>query len=52
MRWTKGGVEDVGLHQDTIGDEVLGTAGAFAPGLLAPWWRRRESSVNPVGATR
>ena len=46
----KGGVEDVGLYQDTIGDEVLGTTGAFAAGLLVLWWRRREASVDPVGA--
>ncbi len=43
----KGGVEDVGLYQDTIGDEVLGTTGAFAAGLIVLWWRRRASSTEP-----
>lgn len=40
----QGGVEDVGLYQDTIGDEVLGTSGAFAAGLLVLWWRRSEGT--------
>lgn len=37
----RGGVENLGLYQDTIGDQVLGTTGAFAAGLLVLWWRRR-----------
>ena len=40
----KGGVENLGLYQDTIGDEVLGTTGAFAAGLLVLWWRRRAGA--------
>lgn len=42
----QGGVEDAGLYQDTIGDEVLGTTGALAAGLLVVWWRRRETSES------
>ena len=41
----QGWVEDVGLYQDTIGDQVLGTSGAFVAGLLVLWWRRRGADV-------
>ncbi len=41
----QGGVEDVGLYQDTIGDQVLGTSGAFVAGLLVLWWRHRTADV-------
>ena len=44
----KGGVENDGLYQDTVGDEVLGTIGAFVAGLLVLWWRRREGAAAPA----
>ncbi|MBM6399977.1 hypothetical protein [Phycicoccus sonneratiae] len=45
----KAGVESDGLYQDTIGDEVLGTAGAALAGLVVLRRRRRGAPVRVPG---
>jgi len=39
----RGGVEVDRLYQDTLGDEILGTAGALVAALVVLWWRRRTT---------
>ncbi len=46
----RGGVEVDRLYQDTLGDEILSSAGALLSGLLVLWWRRRAASTTQAPA--
>ena len=43
------GKEVGGAYRDTLGDEVLGTAGALLAGLVVAWWTSRSPKRTLTG---